>query len=332
MDDRVDAVDEAGQAEEQASSRRKFLLLGGAGAAALAASAAAVVAPDAASAADGASIIIGSGTANAGSTTTTLTTTAGVGATTTTFAAVNISSTNNGTGISGTANNGTGVYGNGISSPTHSGTGVHAAGTGSPNATGAFIEAPQGGTALVVNAVNGPLALLTQSTPPATIPPTTVTPVGAGWVAGNVVVKGGHLYYCYASGNGTTTSKWAKLSGGLVIFPAAKRAYDSRSTGGPISSGTSRTVSLATSGGVPAGATAVLINLTVTETNGSGGYLAVFATGSTYQGTSNINWSASGQTIANNATSGVNGSAQVNVLCGGGASTQFIIDVAGYYP
>jgi hypothetical protein len=144
------------------------------------------------------------------------------------------------------------------------------------------------------------------------------------------VAKGGHLYYCYTTGNGNTTSKWAKLSGGLVLLPAPKRTYISATSGGRLSSGQTRTVSLVVAGGFPAGASGVLMTLTATDTSGTGS-LAVFATGAIYGGTSNVNWFGSNENIATSVTSAVNSSGQVNVRCSGG-STQFVIDVAGFYP
>ena len=320
MNDRVDAENVVDAADEKASNRRKFLMLGGGAAAAIAATAASVAAPGRASAANGNSIIIGSLT-NSGTSSTELTMTAGGP----TLWGDNQSTTLGGIGVEGSALGGTGVYGVGTAQgATFAATGIHAVGAGSALATAALVDNQVGGLGLHVTTSSGPLALLTQTTGPSPMPPTS-----GAWTAGTVIQKGGHLWYCYISGTGTA-SKWAKLSGGLVVFPAANRAYDSRATGGPLAAGQTRTVNLSTAGGVPAGATGALVNLTVTETSGAG-YLTIFAAGLAFPGTSNINWSASGQTLANNATSGMDGSAQVSVFCGGG-QTQFIIDVAGYYP
>lgn len=71
-------------------------------------------------------------------------------------------------------------------------------------------------------------------------------------------------------------------------------------------------------------------NLTVTETAGAGGYIAVFPDDELWDGTSSINWFGPNQTLANNALtrlSQVNGG--VAVRCGGtsGASTQFVLDL-----
>jgi hypothetical protein len=178
-----------------------------------------------------------------------------------------------------------------------------------------------GGPALALSSSTGPLAVLSQGTPPSSIPPSS-----GSWQTGDVVQKGGHLYYCYSTGNGNTTSKWDKLSGSLVILPAPHRAYDSRSSS-PLAPGATRSVSLTSA--IPAGASAVLINLTAANTKGSG-FLAVYATGASYSGTSNINFVAN-VNIANNATSAVSAAGAITVLCGP-SQTDFIIDVVGYFP
>jgi hypothetical protein len=313
-----DIADENGldTPDEKSESRRKFLMLGGGAAA----TAAALVSPDAASAVDGQSVVIGNSNTGGHSTSLTLTNVAA-----STFVGVNNGSTQFGVGVEGSALLGTGVYGVGSApSSTQSAIGVHAAAAGSPGAVGALIENEVGGVALKVSASSGPLALLAQSAPPSSIPPTSGT-----WSAGTVLMKNGHLYYCYAGGVGTA-SKWSKVSGGLILLPAAKRTYVSATSDGSLSGGQTRTVSLVVSGGLPAGASGVLMTLTATGTL-SAGSLAVFATGATYGGTTNLSWFGSNETISNSVTSAVNASGHVNVRCSG-CSTQFVIDVVGFYP
>ena len=48
-------------------------------------------------------------------------------------------------------------------------------------------------------------------------------------------------------------------------------------------------------------------------------------------GGSSINWFASGQLLANGLTVTLDNNRQVNVFCGGGGTTDFIIDILGYY-
>ena len=74
----------------------------------------------------------------------------------------------------------------------------------------------------------------------------------------------------------------------------------------------------------------VLLNLTVTETDAAG-FLAVYSSAlATPPGTSSINWSITGQNLANMTVSAV-ASESVKVQCGGGGSTHFVIDVIGVY-
>jgi hypothetical protein len=120
--------------------------------------------------------------------------------------------------------------------------------------------------------------------------------------------------------------------------------YDSRlstyAQHGVLGSGQRRKLSVGTSydvnGGsptanfVPEGATAVFANITVVDTVGSG-YLAVNPGGTTVVSASSINWSAAGQILANGISLTLNSSREITVIAGGAGSTQFIIDILGYY-
>lgn len=79
---------------------------------------------------------------------------------------------------------------------------------------------------------------------------------------------------------------------------------------------------------IPAtGVTAVVLNVTVTQT-AAPGYLTVWADGARRPGTSNINW-VTGQTIANLVTVPVGGDGAVNFFTV--AKTHVIADVQGYF-
>jgi hypothetical protein len=81
---------------------------------------------------------------------------------------------------------------------------------------------------------------------------------------------------------------------------------------------------------VPSDATAVVANVTVTDTNANGGFLTVFPGGEpTPPNSSNLNWSA-GQTVANLVTVsiGPNGNIQAYNYSG---SADVIVDIEGYY-
>ena len=174
----------------------------------------------------------------------------------------------------------------------------------------------------------------------------TGVPVAGSWVQNSLLSDtGGNLWYCV---NGGTPGTWRKLTGiGVAggfhpISPV--RVYDSRAaapTPGAIASGANRTVSVAdgrdlvtgavnAAGIVPAGATAVFANVTIANTTAQG-FLAINPGGNTTVAASAINWSASGQILANGLSLTLNASRQVTVIAGGGGATDFIIDISGYY-
>lgn len=82
-------------------------------------------------------------------------------------------------------------------------------------------------------------------------------------------------------------------------------------------------------------ASAVFVNVTITETEGAG-YLSVV--GEDLSGeqppptTSNINWSTSGLTLANLALSTVGGEHSIAIWCRGAGRTHVVVDVQGYVP
>lgn len=120
------------------------------------------------------------------------------------------------------------------------------------------------------------------------------------------------------------------------------RAYDSRDSAGPkITPNETRTISLATGNNalganvlaVPPGATAAIVTLTVTATNGtasSGGFLKMYTAAlANPPATSNINWTGANQNLAVSTQVAVDGSRSVKVT-GGANATHFVIDVIGY--
>lgn len=141
------------------------------------------------------------------------------------------------------------------------------------------------------------------------------------------------------------TNTWRKLSGPTAagafhpITPV--RLYDSRPSkggGGPLLTGEDRTISVSHSGPtttpiVPEGAQAISYTLTVTGTTGASGYLSVTESGTAGFTASTVNWSGPAVTIANSTVVKINADRYVKVYCGGpaGASTNFIIDILGYY-
>jgi len=160
-----------------------------------------------------------------------------------------------------------------------------------------------------------------------------------------VLDSAGVIWFCVAGG---TPGTWRMLSGpstaGAFTPLTPGRVYDSRlstyAQHGVLGSGQRRKLSVGTSydvnGGsptanfVPVGATAVFANITVVDTVGSG-YLAVNPGGTTVVSASSINWSAAGQILANGISLTLNSSREITVIAGGAGSTQFIIDILGYY-
>jgi hypothetical protein len=171
----------------------------------------------------------------------------------------------------------------------------------------------------------------------------TPTPTAAGDVGTLARDAAGVLWYCYA------TNKWQRLGG-----PAAAgafhpinpiRAFDSRIAAYPASGlfapNTSRVISVkdghdaagavTSVDAVPAGATAVAFNVTVTQTTGPN-FLSVVPGDAAAFTASTLNWSAAGQSVANGSIVKLDASRQVKVFNGDGTgSTHVLIDVTGYF-
>jgi hypothetical protein len=132
----------------------------------------------------------------------------------------------------------------------------------------------------------------------------------------------------------------APLGSPLVVLAQPVRVFDSRTAltalgGGKIASGNSIGVSVGGITNDQSNPAAVFANVTVTDTEGRG-YLVVRA--SDLSGlhplppTSNVNWSADGQTIANLVITPVGGENTLEVHASGGGRTHFIVDVQAYVP
>jgi len=102
--------------------------------------------------------------------------------------------------------------------------------------------------------------------------------------------------------------------------------YDSRTGAGKLAAGEERVLNV----GVPAGARAAVLNLTVTETEAAG-FVAVFAANITWPGNSSVNWSTTGETVANAVIAPVGPDGKIKVL-GGVNKTHIVIDTQGYLP
>ena len=169
---------------------------------------------------------------------------------------------------------------------------------------------------------------------------------------GELAVDGNTLWFCTTGGNpGTWRSLASPTSAGTFHAIPTARVYDSRWTGilpnvtkGPMVVGNSSRLvycddKRALSNGlveqadvVPSGATAIAYNLTVTMNSGQG-FLAVEPGGTASFGGSAINWSNGPVNLANASVVRLDSQRRVSVFIGGqpGATTNFIIDVVGYY-
>jgi hypothetical protein len=169
-------------------------------------------------------------------------------------------------------------------------------------------------------------------------------------VAGELYVdKDGTLWFTVPTAPGATTVRFVQLAGtagsGAFHAIAPQRAYDSRiaayTPNGLLAPNSSRVVSVKdghnAAGGVslpdavPVGATAVEINLTAADPTDRN-FLAVAPGDAPATSTSLLNWNLGVTQIANSITVKLDASRQIKVFCGDQAgSTQFIVDVFGYY-
>jgi hypothetical protein len=155
----------------------------------------------------------------------------------------------------------------------------------------------------------------------------------------------GDVWVCVAAGTpGTFRKITGATTAGAFHALSPGRVYDSRAAApsqGAIGGAQNRTISVAdkrdtTSGDVsvvdfvPAGATAVAANVTVVSQTGSG-FLTINPGGTTTVDSSTINWSATGQVLANGVTLTLNANRELTVVAGGGGSTHFLVDISGYY-
>ncbi|MFN8038325.1 MAG: hypothetical protein U0Q07_03845 [Acidimicrobiales bacterium] len=236
-----------------------------------------------------------------------------------------------------------GVTAIGVQAATTGGVGVQSFATNgiafqAVTSSGKAFDASAGsGTALAASVGQTGTHLVLSS--PQTVPPppdsTTARSTGA-------VVRdsNGDLWLCVGSG---TPGLWRRVSGtntagALTMLNAPVRVYDSRPGNPPIigpqtplGNGNTRTVNCAlNSSGVPAGAQAVLANITVVNTSATG-FLTAFKAGVAVPAASTINWYQPKTIVAN--TTVVACSSLTNIACyvPPNSSTDFFVDIVGYY-
>jgi hypothetical protein len=111
-----------------------------------------------------------------------------------------------------------------------------------------------------------------------------------------------------------------------LVAPA--RAVDTRTSGGPIIPGGDRCFTLAGTGGVPANAIGVILNLTAVGYGGNG-WLTLYPNGQPLPGTSTLNFDVHEWAIANGAVARLGTGGRVCVDAGANASNA-IIDITGF--
>ena len=151
----------------------------------------------------------------------------------------------------------------------------------------------------------------------------------------------GDLWFCVGAGS---PGSWRKVagpstSGQLHLLGSPVRCYDSRdgySPSGVVKGVVSsprlvdcRVTPDGAAAVVPADALGLVVNVTAVDTTGAG-YLAVYPGGTTFPGTSLLNY-AVGDTVANSTSVGCGAGATLTVRCGGGGVGHVIVDVMGYY-
>ena len=168
-----------------------------------------------------------------------------------------------------------------------------------------------------------------------------VNVTGAGQTVANLVVSrvgpDGSVQIYTSSGTHVlvdvigyvTDTSGPSSSSGLFVPLDPARMLDTRTSTAALA-GSQTVLSPLGKDGVPlTGVAAVLVNATVTQTTGPG-YLQIFPTGNGVPGgSSSLNFTAAGQTVANSVISvlGTGGGATIDVS----TATQILIDVSGYF-
>jgi len=138
--------------------------------------------------------------------------------------------------------------------------------------------------------------------------------------------------------NGAIRGQLANAQQSAVFLASPLRSYDSRTADGKLQPGQTRTIGLASGKdaagtdqiAVPVGATAAIVTLTITQTEGAGFVKLYSAALTTEPPTSSINWSSPDQILSVSTPVAVDSQGRVKIT-GGVAATQVLIDVTGYY-
>ncbi len=141
---------------------------------------------------------------------------------------------------------------------------------------------------------------------------------------------------------GVGVGGWRKLggpgtAGSLHVLDSTTRVYDSRPGTQPpngtktkFQTGTERAIDAKVGGAVPAGARAVMITATATNTN-PGGFFAFFKNGITWPKNSSLSWGVAGTTVSTTTVVAVDAAATFKAHMEGAGGADLVIDVIGYY-
>ncbi len=223
---------------------------------------------------------------------------------------------------------------------------------------GGCTSAPSAGTAVTVNPIPSTPVITAPSTVvpgspnhPAAVPSNLGSTYAWSISNGTITSGQGSAQITFTAGSsGTLTLSVTETNAGcesaqgnatVTVEPGASallfytvtpcRQLDTRS-GSPLASGGTLTVSLTGAPcGLPSGASAVSVNLTVTQQTGSG-HLTIYPADQGQPLISNLNFNV-GSTRANNAILGLSsdGTGRVNVFNGSGGTVHVILDVNGYF-
>jgi hypothetical protein len=197
------------------------------------------------------------------------------------------------------------IYNN-SGSPVSPDTYLYVAGTGFLRSIGAIVSVPSSGSitatrAVIPAATYGPYPLASRLLVSLTTP-----------TDSKVQINGARVGFTQGSGD-------------IGLLDTPYRAYDSRVTGGKLTAGSTRTVTLPSSIVVP-GTSGVIVNLTAVEGEANG-YLKLFSAAAAEPTSSAVNFSGSGAAIANALIVAVSSGRQTNIKAN--KSVHFVVDITG---
>ena len=159
----------------------------------------------------------------------------------------------------------------------------------------------------------------------------TATPAGGSTFSGWSGACSGAAPTCSATMNSaqSVTATFAAMADPGLAAISPVRVYDSRSGGAPVRpAGSTLTLPIAGTPGVPADAEAVVLNVTVTAPQASG-FVTVYPCGASVPTASNLNYVA-GQTVPNAVVAGIGAGGAVCLYTM--SATHLVVDVNGYFP